>query len=86
MERIDRIRSLLEQRFDPVQLDLEDQSHLHAGHAGARDGKGHFKVVITAEAFRDKTKLQQHRLVYETLDDMLQTDIHALIIEAHSPE
>jgi BolA protein len=86
MERIDRIRSLLEQRFDPVQLDLEDQSHLHAGHAGARDGRGHFKVVIKAEAFRDKTKLQQHRLVYETLNEMLQTDIHALIIEAHSPE
>ena len=86
MERIDRIRTLLEQHFEPVQLELEDQSHLHAGHAGARDGKGHFKVVITAEAFRGRSMLQQHRLVYTALSEMLQTDIHALIIEAHSPE
>jgi len=86
VERIDRIRELLEQRFEPTELQLEDQSHLHAGHAGAREGKGHYKVVIAAEAFRGKPVLQQHRLIYAALGDMMDTDIHALIIEASTPE
>ncbi|MGI9292205.1 MAG: BolA family protein [Gammaproteobacteria bacterium] len=85
MERIDRIRDLLEQAFTPQHLEIEDQSHLHAGHAGAKDGRGHFRVDITAEAFRDKPMLQQHRLVYSALADMMKTDIHALIIEARPP-
>ena len=81
-ERIARIRDILEDTFSPDFLEIEDQSHLHAGHAGAREGKGHFKVEIVAEAFRDKPLIQRHRLVYDALSDLMQSDIHALIIDA----
>ena len=79
------MRELLTDRFAPVALEIEDQSHLHAGHAGAREGKGHFRVVLQAEAFRDLPLIRRHRLVYESLGDMMDTDIHALIIEAAPP-
>jgi BolA family transcriptional regulator, general stress-responsive regulator len=81
-ERIALIRQTLEQAFNPSHLDIEDQSHLHAGHAGAREGKGHFKVEIVAAAFRDKPLIQRHRLVYDALGELMQSDIHALIIDA----
>ena len=85
-ERIEKMRTLLEQAFEPASLEIQDQSHLHAGHAGARDGKGHFQINITADAFTGKALIKRHRLVYEALDDMLETDIHALIIHASPPE
>jgi BolA protein len=85
-ERIEKIRTLLEQAFQPTHLEIEDQSHLHAGHAGARDGKGHFQVNIVADAFSGKPLIKRHRLVYEALGDLLETDIHALIINASPPE
>ena len=84
--RIVKMRELLEQAFQPVSLEIEDQSHLHAGHAGAREGKGHFQVDIVADAFSGKPPIKRHRLVYEALGDMLETDIHALIIHASGPE
>ena len=84
-ERIRIIRDRLEAEFSPQQLEIEDQSHLHAGHAGARDGRGHFKVDITAAAFADKPALKRHRLVYAALGELMQTDIHAVIINARSP-
>jgi len=84
-ERMEKMRSLLEAEFQPAALEIEDQSHLHAGHAGAREGKGHFQVDIVAEAFAGKSLIQRHRLVYAALGDMMQTDIHALIIKATSP-
>jgi stress-induced morphogen len=85
-ERIERIRETLEQAFSPSHLEIEDQSHLHAGHAGAREGKGHFKVEIVADAFRDKPLIQRHRLVYDALGELMQSDIHALIIDARPPD
>jgi len=85
-ERITQIRALLEQAFQPTHLEIEDQSHLHAGHAGAREGKGHFQVNIRAEAFNGKPPLQRHRLVYDALGDMMETEIHALIIQAAPPD
>jgi BolA protein len=85
-ERIEKIRTLLEQAFQPTSLEIEDQSHLHAGHAGARDGKGHFQVNIVADAFSGKPLIKRHRLVYDALGDLLKTDIHALIINASPPE
>ena len=84
--RMTRMRELLTEAFNPDQLELEDQSHLHAGHAGAREGKGHFRVVIVSDAFAGLPLLKSHRLVYQALGDMMETDIHALIIEATSPE
>lgn len=85
-ERITQMRALLEQAFHPTHLEIEDQSHLHAGHAGAREGKGHFQVDILAEAFSGKPLIQRHRLVYDALGDMMETEIHALIIHAAPPD
>jgi BolA protein len=80
--RIARIRALLEQRFHPSVLEVIDDSHLHAGHAGARSGAGHFTVRIVAEGFAGQSRLQSHRLIYDTLADMMPADIHALAIHA----
>jgi BolA protein len=84
--RTERIQGLLEAAFAPVDLLVKDQSHLHAGHAGARDGKGHFEVRIVADAFAGKSRIRRHRMVFEALDDMMQTDIHALSVHAHAPD
>lgn len=81
-ERVQRIRDLLQHAFAPDELDIRDDSHRHAGHAGARDGRGHFKVRIVSPAFDGMPPLARHRAVYAALGDMLQTDIHALQIDA----
>jgi intracellular septation protein len=80
-----RLRDRLQSRFAPSQLTIEDESHLHAGHAGAADGHGHFRIRIVAEAFRGIAPLARHRLVYAAVDDLLKSDIHALAIEALPP-
>ena len=85
-KRTERIQGLLEAAFAPVDLLVKDQSHLHAGHAGARDGKGHFEVRIVADAFAGKSRIRRHRMVFEALDDMMQTDIHALSVHALAPD
>jgi BolA protein len=85
-ERIQRMRERLEQALTPEHLSIEDESHLHKGHAGARDGRGHFRLSMVAEAFNGKRGMQRHRMVYQALGDMMQTDIHALSIEAISKE
>lgn len=83
---MDRIRALLQGALDPTQLLVTDDSHLHAGHAGARDGRGHFSVKITSAAFAGKPPLARHRAIYAALGDMMVEDIHALAIEAHAPD
>jgi BolA family transcriptional regulator, general stress-responsive regulator len=83
--REERLRRKLVARFSPVQLSIEDESHLHAGHAGAAGGQSHYRVRIVAEAFRGLTAVARHRLVYAAVDDMLKSDIHALAIEALPP-
>jgi BolA family transcriptional regulator, general stress-responsive regulator len=83
--RAERLRRLLENRFAPEVLVIEDESHLHAGHAGAQGGQSHFRIRIVAEAFRGVTPVGRHRLVYAAVDDLLKTDIHALAIEASPP-
>ena len=84
-ERVQRIREALQQAFDPEWLEVRDDSHRHAGHAGARDGRGHFAVRIVSNAFSGMTPLARHRAVYAALGEMLQTDIHALQIHARPP-
>jgi len=70
----------------PVTLDLRDESAQHAGHAGARpSGGSHWQLTIVSEAFRGKTPVARHRMVYEALGDLMQRDIHALRIEAIVP-
>jgi len=78
------IRERLEKEFSPSALEIIDDSHMHAGHASA-GGAGHFTVKITAEAFAGKMPLQRHKMVFAALDDLMQSEIHALSIEANSP-
>ena len=79
------IRDRLTDRFSPTELRIKDQSHLHAGHAGAADGRGHFDVRIVSESFDGMSRLERHRSIYQALDDLLQSDIHALRINALTP-
>lgn len=85
-DRTTRIRAMLEAAFAPVKLDIRDDSHLHAGHAGARDGKGHFTIRIVSAAFDNKRPLDRHRMVFEALGEMMQNDIHALKVSAQTPD
>ena len=85
-QRVERIRALLTEALAPQSLDVADDSHKHAGHAGARGGQGHFGVDIVSAAFVGKLPLARHRLVYAALGEMMQTDIHALAIRARTPD
>ena len=84
--RAERIKCMLEQAFSSALVAVEDDSARHAGHVGARDGAGHFLVRIESEDFTGRSRLERHRLVYKALADMLPREIHALNIEAVSPE
>jgi BolA family transcriptional regulator, general stress-responsive regulator len=84
--RPERIAAILRSSLQPDSLEVVDDSHLHAGHAGARDGRGHFRVRIVAQQFDGLRPLQRHQLVYRSLGELMQTDIHALSIEALTPE
>ena len=84
MTRIERIRHA-QAALQPVTLDVVDDSHKHAGHEGARDGRGHFTVRIVSPVFAGKAPLARHRAIYAALGEMMQTDIHALAIEAKAP-
>ena len=80
------IRERLES-LSPSTVDLRDESGQHAGHAGARpSGGSHWQLTIVAEAFRGKTPVARHRMVYEALGDLMKTDVHALKIEAFEPD
>jgi len=73
--------------LEPVRLDLRDESAQHAGHAGARpSGGSHWHLAIVSEAFRGKSAVARHRMVYEALGDLMKRDIHALKIEALAPD
>lgn len=70
--------------LEPSLVEIEDDSALHAGHAGARDG-GHYRLHIVAAAFAGKTTVARHRLVYDALGDLMRSGIHALAIRAQAP-
>ena len=80
--RVDRIRLLLETALEPESLEVEDDGYKHIGHEGAKGGLGHFNVSIVSSHFNGMNMLARHRAVYAALDDMMQTDIHALAIDA----
>lgn len=80
--RIDRIREELTKALSPARLEIIDESHLHAGHAGAQSGRGHFRLTIVSDRFAGHSPIARHRMVYGALGDLMQTDIHALSIEA----
>jgi BolA protein len=81
-----RMRAQFNAALQPVTMDIVDDSHLHAGHAGARDGKGHFTVRIVSSRFAGLRPMARHQLVYAAVADMMQTDIHALSIVAQAPD
>lgn len=85
-DRADAIHAALHTRFSPEHLLVKDQSHLHAGHAGAADGRGHFAVDIVSTEFSGASRIERHRLVHECLANLLRTDIHALSIRARAPD
>jgi BolA protein len=84
-ERAAAIRERLNHALEPLRLDVTDDSHLHIGHAGAKDGKSHFHVRIVTPRFTGLSRVQRHRLVYAALGELLSTDIHALGIDALAP-
>ena len=85
-DRRTRIETALRGALAPSHLEIEDESHLHRGHAGAADGRGHFRLQIVSERFAGQPRVQRHRLVYDALSAELQSDIHALAISAFTPD
>ena len=85
-ERVAAIDRILRAAFAPTVLQVRDDSQRHAGHAGARDGRGHFEVEIVSEAFSGLSPLARHRAVYDALGALMTTDIHALSIRARAPD
>lgn len=83
-ERIDFIRQRLTEEFAPSELEIIDDSHLHAGHASAGGG-GHFRVMLVSDAFADKSMIQRHRMIYAAMGDAMKNEIHALSIKAYTP-
>lgn len=85
-QRVDAIRAAIESALAPTALEIEDESHKHAGHAGARDGRGHFRVDVVSSAFTGMSPIARHRAVYAAVGDLMVTDIHALAIRARTPD
>jgi BolA protein len=75
----------LQAALQPDQLEVQDDSHLHAGHAGAREGR-HFSVRIVSARFAGLSRVARHRLVYDALHTLIPRGIHALAIDAKAPE
>jgi len=83
----ERLTRRLEERLAPTKLEVVDESHHHAGHMGARpEGETHFRVIIEAEAFRNASRVERHRMVNDALSEELSTRVHALAIDARAPD
>lgn len=85
MNTIDQIRAKLA-ALSPLSMTLEDDSAKHAGHAGAASGGGHYRLTIVSERFAGLSAVARHRLVYQALGEMMRTQIHALAIDARTPD
>tara|TARA_B100000035_G_scaffold173803_1_gene148298 strand:- start:3490 stop:3756 length:267 start_codon:yes stop_codon:yes gene_type:complete len=83
-KRIKLIKERLSQ-LNPSHIDIEDEGHLHIGHAGAKSG-GHFKIKIISDMFKDKSIIERHRVIYKCLNDLMNTEIHAISIKAKHKE
>ena len=84
-DRIEEIRERLEATFAPSECQLLDESALHAGHAGAASGGGHYRLQLVSAVFEGKNRVARHRLVYDCLRDMMHNDVHAIAITAVAP-
>ncbi|MFA5489735.1 MAG: BolA family protein [Candidimonas sp.] len=85
IERMDMLKERLA-ALTPTHLEIIDESHLHAGHAGSRDGASHFRVVIASERFAGLSPVARHRLVYDHVQDLIPYPIHALAIVAKAQQ
>ena len=83
-QRLAEIRQRIEQTVAPEELIVEDEGHMHVGHEGAKDGRGHFRVFVVAQSFEGLTMIQRHRTIYQALGDLMTSDVHALSIDAYS--
>ena len=83
--RLDKIRDRLLVNLGPAEIELEDESAMHAGHAGAASGGGHYRLRITSAKFAGLNLVTRHRLVYDAVHDMMHKEIHALAITAVAP-
>ncbi len=83
-QRIEIIEARLRDALRPDFLEVIDESHLHIGHAGAADGRGHFRVRVSSALFHGLPTMARHRHIYRALGELMRTDIHALTIEAFS--
>jgi BolA protein len=83
--RVERLEARIRAALAPQALEIVDDSHRHAGHAGAADGRGHFGVRVVSEGFRGLPTVRRHRMVYQAVGDMMTTDVHALSIQALAP-
>lgn len=79
--RLEIIRTRLQAAFSPSHLEVEDDSAAHQGHVGSRDGAGHYTVIIAADFFAGKSRVDIHRLIYAELQDLMPREIHALRIK-----
>ena len=86
MERATLIENRLREAFTPQKIEVRDDSHRHAGHEGAKSGGGHFTVTIVSPHFQGKNAVQRHQMIYQALGDMMKKEIHALSIQAFTPE
>lgn len=84
-ERVTKMRTRLGV-LDPERLEIIDESQKHAGHAGARDGGGHFVVRIVSAQFAGKSTVARHRMIYSAMGDLMKREIHALTIQALTPD
>ncbi|MCP5468420.1 MAG: BolA family transcriptional regulator [Deltaproteobacteria bacterium] len=82
----EKIEKILQESFAPNFLEVHDDSGRHAGHTGARGGGGHYQVIIVSSKFKDKTLIEQHRLVNESLKNLFKEKVHALALKTYSPE
>lgn len=86
MNRPERIQALLMASLEPLTCVVEDESHLHAGHAGAASGGGHYRLKLVSARFIGRNKVARHRLVYDCLSEMMPKEIHALAMTLLTPD
>jgi len=86
VERRERIEAKLRERLEAAHVEVIDESHLHAGHAGAASGAGHFRTLVVSERFAGLGPVQAQRLVYDALSDEMGAEIHALSIRTLTPD
>ena len=73
-------------KLNPISLELKDESGAHVGHAGARDGGGHYQLTIVSSVFASVSRVARHRMVYDALGDLMRREVHALAIDAFAPD